>query len=191
MLRAAGPPPPEELRRDLRERRERIVRAALKALAGSDHESVKISEVARDANVALGTVYRYFLSKEHLFAAAFYEWQHAMKVRLEKGGLADAPEQDRLREVFHRTIKAFQVQPQFFRVLMVLQTTTDSYAARSTSRSASSSKRSSPPPSTGLSRATEGPCWLRCRRCSTTRCGAGYRTDRSRAPTKTSITLSG
>jgi TetR/AcrR family transcriptional regulator, cholesterol catabolism regulator len=129
MLRAAGPPPPEELRRDLRERRERIVRAALKALANSDHESVKISEVARDANVALGTVYRYFSSKEHLFAAAFYEWQHAMKVRLETGALAEAPEQDRLREVFHRTIKAFQVQPQFFRVLMVLQTTTDSYAA--------------------------------------------------------------
>ena len=46
---------------------------------------MKVSEVARESGVALGTLYRYFASKDHLFAAVFVEWQGALKVKLEKG----------------------------------------------------------------------------------------------------------
>ena len=63
MLQIAGPPAPETLRRDQFARRQRIVRAALRALANSDYDQVRISEVARDSGVALGTLYRYFASK--------------------------------------------------------------------------------------------------------------------------------
>jgi hypothetical protein len=38
------------------------------------------------------------------------------------------PEQ-RLRDVFHYTIRAFQLQPKFYRVVMMLTATTDTYAA--------------------------------------------------------------
>ena len=129
MQQVAGPPAPETLRPDQLARRQRIVRAALKALAGSDYEQVKISEVARDSGVALGTLYRYFTSKEHLFAAVFVEWQGALKKKLEKDPLPGATEADRLRDVFHRMIRAFQLQPQFYRVVMVLTAATDAYAA--------------------------------------------------------------
>ena len=78
MQQIAGPPAPETLRSDQLARRQRIVRAGLKALASSDYDQVKISEVARDAGVALGTVYRYFASKEHLLAAVIAELQGAM-----------------------------------------------------------------------------------------------------------------
>jgi TetR/AcrR family transcriptional regulator, cholesterol catabolism regulator len=125
----AGPPAPETLRSDQFARRQRIVRAGLRALANSDYDQVKISEVARDAGVALGTVYRYFASKEHLFAAVFAEWMGAMKKKLEKDPLQGDTEADRLRDVFHRTIRAFQLQPQFFRVVLALGVTTDPYAA--------------------------------------------------------------
>jgi TetR/AcrR family transcriptional regulator, cholesterol catabolism regulator len=125
----AGPPAPETLRSDQFARRQRIVRAALRALANSDYEQVKISEVARDAGVALGTVYRYFASKEHLLAAVFAEWQGAMKKKLEKDPLQGDTDAERLRDVFHRTIRAFQLQPQFFRVVLALGVTTDPYAA--------------------------------------------------------------
>jgi AcrR family transcriptional regulator len=125
----AGPPAPETLRADQLARRQRIVRAALKALAGSEYEQVKISDVARDSGVALGTLYRYFASKEHLFAAVFVEWQGALKKRLEREQPQGDTEAERLRDVFHRTIRAFQLQPQFYRVLMVLAETTDTYAA--------------------------------------------------------------
>jgi AcrR family transcriptional regulator len=129
VLQIAGPPAPETLRRDQFARRQRIVRAALRALANSDYDQVKISEVARDSGVALGTLYRYFASKEHLFAAVFVEWQAALKKKLEKEPPNGDTEADRLRDVFHRTIRAFQLQPQFYRVVMMLNATADAYAA--------------------------------------------------------------
>lgn len=129
MLDIAGPPAPETLRPNQLARRQRIVRTALRALANSDYERVKISEVARESGVALGTLYRYFASKEHLFAAVFVDWQGALRVKLDKGAPVGDTDADRLRDVFKRTIRAFQVQPQFFRLLMVLSTTSDSYAA--------------------------------------------------------------
>ena len=129
MLQIAGPPAPETLRRDQFARRQRIVRAALRALANSDYDQVRISEVARDSGVALGTLYRYFASKEHLFAAVFVEWQAALKKKLEKEPPRGDTEAERLRDVFHRTIRAFQLQPQFYRVVMMLNATTDTYAA--------------------------------------------------------------
>ena len=129
MLQIDGPPAPETLRKDQLARRQRIVRAGLKALAGSDYDQVKIFEIARDSGVALGTLYHYFTSKEHLFAAVFVEWHGSLKKKLEKERPAGETEADRLRDVFHRMIRAFQLQPQFFRVMMMLEATTDAYAA--------------------------------------------------------------
>jgi AcrR family transcriptional regulator len=129
VLQIDGPPAPETLRRDQLARRQRIVRTALRALANSDYDQVKISDVARDSGVALGTLYRYFASKEHLFAAAFVEWQGALEKKLEKERPRGESEAERLRDVFHQTIRAFQLQPQFYRVVMMLNATTDAYAA--------------------------------------------------------------
>jgi TetR/AcrR family transcriptional regulator, cholesterol catabolism regulator len=129
LLHIDGPPAPETLRSDQFARRQRIVRAGLKALASSDYDQVKISEVARDSGVALGTLYRYFTSKEHLFAAVFVEWHGALKKKLEKERPAGETEAGRLRDVFHQMIRAFQLQPQFYRVVMMLDATTDPYAA--------------------------------------------------------------
>jgi TetR/AcrR family transcriptional regulator, cholesterol catabolism regulator len=105
VLQIDGPPAPETLRHDQLARRQRIVRTALRALANSDYDQVKISEVARDSGVALGTLYRYFASKEHLFAAAFVEWQGALKKKLEKERPHGESEAERLRDVFHQTIR--------------------------------------------------------------------------------------
>lgn len=87
MLQVTGPPAPETLNQNQAARRHRIIRTALRALASSDYEQVKISDVARDSGVALGTLYRYFASKEHLFAAVFVEWQKALTTKLEKSPL--------------------------------------------------------------------------------------------------------
>lgn len=123
----SGPAAPETLRRDQQERRERIVRAALRALAHGDYERVKVTDVARDSGVALGTLYRYFTSKEHLFATAFLAWHEGLKRKLERSGPPEGTERERVRQVLHHTVRAFQLQPQFYRVLMVLETTSDPY----------------------------------------------------------------
>jgi len=129
VLQVTGPPAPETLGYAQLARRESIVRTALHALANSDYEQLKISQIARDSGSSLGTVYRYFSSKEHLFAAVFVEWQDALKKKLQTSHPEGNTEAERLRDVFHRTIRAFQLQPQFFRVTMMLQATTDAYAA--------------------------------------------------------------
>ncbi|CAM5645252.1 hypothetical protein GCM10010261_20320 [Streptomyces pilosus] len=52
-------------------RRERILTAAAELGAEVSYDHVQMQEVARAADVALGTLYRYFPSKTHLFAALF------------------------------------------------------------------------------------------------------------------------
>lgn len=123
------PGQPDLLRKDQRERRARIVRTALRGLSAGDYDKIKVSDVARDAEVALGTLYRYFTSKEHLFAAVFTEWQDGLRRKLDRLPRPDGTEGDRLRSVVHHTIRAFQMQPQFYRLMIVLQTTPDPRAA--------------------------------------------------------------
>ncbi|WP_055482186.1 TetR/AcrR family transcriptional regulator [Sphaerimonospora mesophila] len=127
MADVSGPAAPETLRRDQRERRERIVRVALRSLANSEYDRIKVSDVARDSGVALGTLYRYFTSKEHLFAAAFLLWQEGLKRTLDRAAPPEGAEKERVRDVLHRAIRAFQLQPQFYRVLIVLETASDPY----------------------------------------------------------------
>src|SRR3989442_1439301 len=51
-----------------RARRDRIVEAGLALLQERHYDQIQVKDVAERANVALGTLYRYFSSKEHLFA---------------------------------------------------------------------------------------------------------------------------
>ncbi|MER7077234.1 TetR/AcrR family transcriptional regulator [Saccharopolyspora kobensis] len=52
-------------------RRDRILDAATELGARADLDHVQMNDVAKDAGVAIGTLYRYFPSKTHLFAAVF------------------------------------------------------------------------------------------------------------------------
>ena len=67
-------PDPDSLPRGQQERRDRIVRAAITLLEHGEYDAIQMRDVAQEAAVALATVYRYFTSKEHLYAAALLEW---------------------------------------------------------------------------------------------------------------------
>ena len=119
---------PAQLPAHQRERRRRIVTAALELLETGEYERVQMRDVAERAGVALGTVYRYFTSKEHLYAATLVEWgaNHM--------GLADviAEDQDtdelRLRGALHRTVRVLERWPQVMRTEMQLEVSTDENA---------------------------------------------------------------
>lgn len=53
-----------------RARQERIVAVALELAGEGGYDAVQMREVAEKADVALGTLYRYFPSKKHLLVAA-------------------------------------------------------------------------------------------------------------------------
>jgi TetR/AcrR family transcriptional regulator, cholesterol catabolism regulator len=124
----APPPSPESLTATQLARRERIVRVALHLLVNSDYEKIQMKDVAEASDVALGTVYRYFTSKEHLFAAVQLEWVKSLHRQILKRPPAGESNFERLSEVLHKSVRAFQTQPQFYRVLLVLEVAKDPFA---------------------------------------------------------------
>jgi AcrR family transcriptional regulator len=104
------------------------VRAALRLLERREYDKIQVREVAESADVALGTVYRYFASKEHLFAAVMLEWGASLDKRLRKDPLAGDDVASRLTDLMDRIITAFERRPQFFRLMVVMESTPDAHA---------------------------------------------------------------
>jgi AcrR family transcriptional regulator len=103
-------------------RRQKIVQAAFAALEEQDYEQIQIREVAQRAGVALGTLYRYFSSKEHLYAAVILDWF----VRAERAdSVTGKTAEQRIRTRVHRVIGAFERHPQFYKAVLQLQGTAD------------------------------------------------------------------
>jgi AcrR family transcriptional regulator len=106
-----------------RARRERILRAALDALDEGDYERIQPREIAQSAGVALATLYRYFPSKEHLYAQVLVGWAGVRKVVAALPG--DAAGDERVRQWMHRVIAAFERQPRMFKVQALLYKSSD------------------------------------------------------------------
>ena len=63
-------------------RRQRVVDAAMLLGLKGGYEAVQMRDVAGRADVAMGTVYRYFTSKDHLLAATLVHWVEQLDARL-------------------------------------------------------------------------------------------------------------
>src|ERR1700723_596031 len=55
-------------------RRQRVIDAAMALGLDGGYDAVQMRDVAARADVAMGTVYRYFTSKDHLLAATLVHW---------------------------------------------------------------------------------------------------------------------
>ena len=93
-----------------------------------EYEEIQMRDVAERADVALGTVYRYFASKEHLFAAVLVEWSASLNSRVQRDPLIGDDIPDQLADLVHRVVDAFERLPQFFRLLVALESTPDPHA---------------------------------------------------------------
>src|SRR5258707_9619151 len=96
-------------------RRQQIVDAALK-LVSAQNGNVEIRDIADEAGLALGTVYRYFGSKERLFAEVYLNWCRRYWVEFAVPDPEARSNADRLRDVTHRIIAAYEREPQFWRI---------------------------------------------------------------------------
>lgn len=124
-----GPPEPEGLSSSQQARRLRIVRAALALLEARPYDSIQMREVAESAGVALGTVYRYFSSKEQLFAAVLIEWASGFAVDVRREPLPGESDAERLSAALCQAAAAFDHRPQFYGVITVLEAATDPQVA--------------------------------------------------------------
>ncbi|RAY13366.1 TetR/AcrR family transcriptional regulator [Actinomadura craniellae] len=89
---AEGRPPAEPSSPDQRARHLRILRAAAHIGAEKGLERVQMHEVARAAGVAIGTLYRYFPSKTHLFTAVMAEQIDRFRVNIPPAAPGTCPE---------------------------------------------------------------------------------------------------
>jgi AcrR family transcriptional regulator len=125
--RLSAPPLPESLSASQLQRRDRIIDACLGLLRGQDHAQIQMKDVAAEAEVALGTVYRYFQSKDHLFAEALASWARRLRTNVERRPLRGDTNSERLTDVLNRSLRAFQTWPQLARVVMELESSTDPF----------------------------------------------------------------
>jgi AcrR family transcriptional regulator len=94
-----------------RERRERILDATIALASQGGFDAVQMRAVAEQADVALGTLYRYFPSKIHLLVTALArEFERAEKVLATRTISGDTPA-DRVITVLRRITRGLQGDP--------------------------------------------------------------------------------
>jgi AcrR family transcriptional regulator len=102
----------DQLTRSQAARRERVIAAAMQLGAEGGYDAVQMRDVATRANVALGTIYRYFSSKDHLLAAALVEWANDLERRVGQRPPRGATTAERVVDILGRATRAMEKEPE-------------------------------------------------------------------------------
>ena len=94
-----------------RERRKRILNATLALASKGGYEAVQMRTVAERADVALGTLYRYFPSKIHLLVGALTEEMEQIQDKLDRRPIPGETPADRMLYVLSRVTGSMQRDP--------------------------------------------------------------------------------
>lgn len=92
-------------------RRQRVIDAAMHLGLEGGYEAVQMRDVAARADVAMGTVYRYFTSKDHLLAATLVSWVEQLDSRLAQQPPRGVQPAERVLDVLDRALRAMGRQP--------------------------------------------------------------------------------
>jgi AcrR family transcriptional regulator len=111
-------PFPAELRGSQLERRRRVIEAAMSLASEGGYDAVQMRDVAERADVALGTVYRYFSSKDHLLAAALVHWMDQMADKLYDAPVKGDTASERVAHLLERAMKVMNRQPKLVAALL-------------------------------------------------------------------------
>lgn len=92
---------PTRREREQTRRRKEILAAALSAFARSGYQGTTMAEICRTSEYPLGTIYRFFESKEQIYRELLVEWAQGLADRLrEIVRDEDLPPVDRLRALY-------------------------------------------------------------------------------------------
>lgn len=111
-------------------RRQRVIRAAFELAAAGGYDAVQMRDVAAQADVALGTIYRYFSSKDHLLAEVQVEWIRDLSRRVHARPPRHGPVAERAVDVLRRATRAMEAEPQLAGALVTALASKDPHAAR-------------------------------------------------------------
>ncbi|HYV78225.1 MAG TPA: cholesterol catabolism transcriptional regulator KstR [Streptosporangiaceae bacterium] len=94
-----------------RERRQRILDATLALASKGGYEAVQMRAVAERANVALGTLYRYFPSKIHLLVSGLAREFERNQEKLDRTTIPGTTPYERMLYVLSRITRTMQREP--------------------------------------------------------------------------------
>jgi AcrR family transcriptional regulator len=121
----AAPTPSVPGRSASRARRDRIVDTAFELIQASGGDDIHIRHVAERADVALATAYRYFGSKDRLFAEAHERWVTDHCERLLGLARRERDNVQRVRRLALGFLDVYLREPHFVRVGRQLRTSDD------------------------------------------------------------------
>ncbi len=101
----------ESLTKTQTARRGRVTRAALELGAEGGYDAVQMRAVSSRADVALGTIYRYFSSKDHLLAVVHIDWILDLEKQVANRPPEGASAADRMVDILDRAIRSQQSEP--------------------------------------------------------------------------------
>ena len=110
-------------------RRDRVLRAALSLGASGGYEAVQMRDVAATADVALGTIYRYFSSKDHLLAAALVTWTGDLEQQVARRPPGGDTVATRVANVLARATRNMEREPKLTAALITAISSPDKGAA--------------------------------------------------------------
>lgn len=113
-----------------RERRLRVIEAALSLAASGGYEAVQMRAVSTEADVALGTIYRYFSSKDHLLVAAMVEWMLELERTVSRRPPVGDTTCDRVLDVLDRALRSMERDTVRAAAVVTAQTSDDEAAVR-------------------------------------------------------------
>ena len=106
-------------------RRQRVLLAALELGADGGYEAVQMRDVAASAEVALGTIYRYFPSKDALLAAAMLEWMEDLERKVSQRAPRGDRTSERVYDVLRRAVATMERQPKLAEAVITALTSDD------------------------------------------------------------------
>jgi AcrR family transcriptional regulator len=106
-------------------RRERVIRAALELGAEGGYDAVQMRDVAARAEVALGTIYRYFPSKDALLLAVMVQWLGDLESRVTRHPPEGATTVDRIMDVLTRALGSMDRDPRLTAAVIGAMTSGD------------------------------------------------------------------
>jgi AcrR family transcriptional regulator len=95
-----------------------VIAAAIELASAGGYDAVQMRDVATTAHVALGTIYRYFASKDHLLAATLVEWTRDLQARVLQRPARGASPADRVVDVLRRATRNLERNPRLTAALI-------------------------------------------------------------------------
>ena len=101
------------------DKRDRILRAAIKVFAQNGFYATRVSEIAKAAGVADGTIYLYFKNKDDVLISIFEEGIQRLLAILREVAASDAPAEARIAKIIELQLGLLEDQRDLAEVITV------------------------------------------------------------------------